>query len=405
MRNAVRSELTFDNAPRTQPARARLLIVLNSLHLGGSERKTVRLANALSAQGYRIVLAHLSEPDTLRTDLDPAIECIHLSRRGKFSFTALNRLRRIARMRRVDAVLAVNLYATLYGALVARELDVPCIASVNTTEFNATKLRIQMMLLYGPILQRVELLLFGAAEQRVMWLDRYLQARRGPSGVLYNGVDVDYFDPLRVPAPMRPADWPASRFVIGTVAALRPEKSHHHLLQALRELVRRGVDAGVVIVGEGRMEARLRRLTSELHLNDRVCFAGAARDVRPHVAAFDVFALTSTAVETFSNAVLEALAMARPVVSSRVGGMAEMLRYGGGRLYPVGDVQALTDALYELATRAELRTTLGRQAREVAVEHFSLQLMVDTFRTHLEQLLDRRTHTPCIEVVEAAPTK
>jgi glycosyltransferase involved in cell wall biosynthesis len=166
---------------------------------------------------------------------------------------------------------------------------------------------------------------------------------------------------------------------VGTVGILRPEKGHLVLLDGIAELRRRGMDVGLLIVGDGpervAIEDRLRRD----RLEDVVAMVGDVEDVRPYLAAMDVFALPSVAVETFSNATLEAMAMGVPVVASRIGGMAEMLQYGGGRLVPPGDAGALMGDLQQLLSNDALRARLGQEARASAEAHFDVQVMVREF--------------------------
>ena len=179
--------------------------------------------------------------------------------------------------------------------------------------------------------------------------------------------------------PWRPPGWPAGRIVIGTVGVLRPVKAHGQLIEAVAALTARGYDVGAVIVGSGPEESRLRRLVADLGLNDRVHLAGEALDVRPHLAGFDIFALTSSA-ETFSNAALEALALQCPVVASETGGMPEMLASGGGTTFKPGSVDAVVTALEALVSSESRRRSCAEGARNTVVQRFSLQSMVDGFR-------------------------
>jgi glycosyltransferase involved in cell wall biosynthesis len=93
----------------------------------------------------------------------------------------------------------------------------------------------------------------------------------------------------------------------------------------------------------------------------------------------DIFVLPSVAVETFSNAALEAMAMSCPVVAARVGGMEEMLQFGGGMTYPPGEVKSLCELLMPLAANRDARRELGERARQAAERHFSFRRMVSDF--------------------------
>jgi glycosyltransferase involved in cell wall biosynthesis len=358
-----------------------ILFLLSTLAVGGSERKTVRLANGLRRRGHRVTVAYLNAPDTLLGELAPDVGAVHLERTRKFSLRALRMLERTIRESRIDTVVSLNLYATLYAALVAKYArsltDVRFFASLNTTTFSSAK-GASRMRLYRPLLRGMDLLIFGAEYQRELWLRTYLAGKAPQSRVLYNGVDTAHFDRQAV-SPWRPPRWPAGRVVLGSVGRLRPEKSQHLLIRAIAQLHGRGLDVGAVIVGSGSEENALRGLVADLGVADRVHLPGSAGDVGPYLAGFDVFVLTSTSIETFSNAALEALAMGCPVVSSRIGGMPEMLACGGGSIYEAGNLEQLVAALEQLVIFPQRRLALAAQARESVLQRFSLEAMADAF--------------------------
>lgn len=371
----------------------RLMFLLSSLSVGGSELKTIRLANALGNRVDDLLLAYLNPPDTLLKQVAPGITTIHLGRRGKFSMLALRALRRSIQARRIDVVIAVNLYPVLY-AMLAKVGHTGCpfrvVASVNTTDFAGSWEHMQM-LLYRHVLRRVDAVMFGANQQRQLWCSRYrLGIRRNSAVVLYNGVDTEHFSAARVDVATI-GDWPASRRVLGTVGQLRVEKAHVHIVRVVRELVDHGYDVGAVIVGDGPERSRIEREIRLLGVDNRVQLVGEVTDVRPYLAAMDVFILPSIAVETFSNAALEAMAMARPIVASRLGGMEEMLQFGGGLTYPAGDVRALREHLIRLFSDPAQLTRLGNEARSVAKERFSWNHMLNAFTSFVLEA-DTATH-------------
>jgi glycosyltransferase involved in cell wall biosynthesis len=362
------------------------MFLVNSLKVGGSERKTVRLANALAAGNRQVAIAYLSAPESLLAQVHPAVATVNLHRRGKFSINALRRLAKILKERNVSTLMTVNLYSALYG-VTARQLCkdrlLRVVVSVNTTEFASLKERLQM-LLYQHILRRADLVVFGAERQRRLWCARYgLDSAPDKTLVLYNGVDTAEFSRAGVaPATL---DEPAGRVVLGTVGAFRIEKAQIDLVRAVGELTARGADVGAVIVGDGPQRLQIEGEIRRLGVDRRVQLVGEARDVRPFLAAMDIFVLPSVAVETFSNAVLEAMAMSCPVLVARVGGMDEMLQFGGGMLYPPGDVGSLCDLLMPLVVNAPARRELGEQARQAVDKHFSFGRMLSDFR---ERVLD-----------------
>lgn len=363
-----------------------VVFLVNSLQVGGSERKTVQLANALAAGARQVAIAYLSPPESLLPQVHAAVATMNLGRRGKFSISALRGLAKILKERNASTLVAVNLYPALYGVLVrllCKDRPLRVIVSVNTTEFVSRKERLQM-LLYRHVLRRADLVVFGAERQHRQWCARYgLDSAPDKTRVLYNGVDTAQFSRAGVaPATL---DKPAGRVVLGTVGAFRIEKAQIDLVRAVHELTQRGVDVGAIMVGDGLQRPQLEREIQRLGMDRRVHLAGEARDVRPYLAAMDIFVLPSVAVETFSNAVLEAMAMSCPVLVARVGGMDEMLQFGGGIMFPPGDVRSLCDLLMPLVADAQARRELGEQAREAVEKHFSFGRMLSDFR---ERVLD-----------------
>ncbi len=361
-----------------RPAEGSLLVLLSTLAMGGSESKFVKLAGSLAARGTRVTLAYLNPPEHLLARVDPRVEVISLGRRGWFSPSALRALVATIRRCKPSTVVAVNLYAALYGAL-ARVWQgrsrFRFVVSVNTTDFvNARQER--QMRLYRHVLRRADLVVFGAESQRRVWSERYgVGEPEVRTAVVYNGVDTDRFAPGIVSRSAQ--GLPRTRYVIGTVGALRPEKAHTHLVRATAQLRADGIDVGAVIVGDGRERARIDAEIARHAVQDHVVLAGAADDVRPYLAHMDVFVLPSIGVETFSNAALEAMAMGVPVVSTTIGGMQELLASGGGVTYAPGDHAKLLEILRALLEDVERRRDMGRAARRAVLEHFRWERAVD----------------------------
>ena len=383
--------LKNQNTGERQVDGAGVMFLLNSLEVGGSERKTVRLANALAADNRRVVIAYLSAPETLLARVDPAVVAVNLDRRGKFSVAALRKLVATLAEHDIGTLFALNLYSALYAVLAkslctSRRLRVAI--SVNTMDF-ATRKEARQMFIYRHVLRRAGLVVFGAERQRRQWSSRYgLDQPPHRTLVLYNGVDTDEFSRERVIA--APRLGPQGEVTLGTVGAFRVEKAQIDLVRAVHALSLRGVRAEAVVVGDGPERPHIEREIRRLGVEQQIRLIGTTDDVRPYLAAMDVFVLPSTA-ETFSNAVLEAMAMSCPVLVTAVGGMEEMLQFGGGLSYPPGDITSLCDLLVPLALNAEARKALGAQARDAAEKHFSFAKMLGDFG---QQVLDSDWQAP-----------
>jgi glycosyltransferase involved in cell wall biosynthesis len=174
--------------------------------------------------------------------------------------------------------------------------------------------------------------------------------------------------------------------VFGTVANFRPQKAHADLVRAalrVREVV---PTARLVLVGQGPRERDVRRQVHELGLEDMVVFAGQ-RDDAPRVAnSFDVFVLPSR-YEGLAIALLEAMALGRPVVVTAVGGLSELVEDGThGLVVPPGNPEVLAKAIVSLLLDADLRKRLGDAAHQRAAE-FDIRKAVTRVEQVYEEML------------------
>jgi glycosyltransferase involved in cell wall biosynthesis len=285
-------------------------------------------------------------------------------------------------------VVAANPYAMLYASLALRRSGqrAPLVVTFHTTLPAGTKQWLQM-LYYRPFFWSAECLVFVCEAQRRHWVRRLVWGRT--NRVIHNGVDPEYW---RAPGPevsariRRVLGLAEGDYVVGMCALLRPEKNHLQLVEALARLRSQGIAARALLIGDGPMRPAIEERARSLGVAREVLIAGFQQDVRPLLSASDAIALCSTAVETFSLAALEAMALGRPVVLSDIGGAAEMVRPGSeGFLFPVGDTRALVDRLAALAD-ADLRSRMGAKARETVEARFSERAMVDRYETLLQQL-------------------
>lgn len=229
------------------------------------------------------------------------------------------------------------------------------------------------------------------------WLIEKVGVRRERIRQIYNGVDRTKFSPDNVKASaLLPPHWQGvdGMLVVGTVGRLTPVKNQQVLLQAavrLRDLhpdlFRR---LRVVIVGDGPLRSELTDLVAKLRLESVVWLAGDRDDVPELLATMDIFALPSLA-EGVSNTVLEAMAFGLPAVVTAVGGNLELVEEGfNGSLVPVGDSQALAQALLFLLEHPAERQRQGANARQRVAKRFDWEQTVNAYMDAYDEVLQSR---------------
>jgi glycosyltransferase involved in cell wall biosynthesis len=211
-----------------------------------------------------------------------------------------------------------------------------------------------------------------------------LPALKSKMVVVPNGVDTARFRPDRAAGAVvrQELELPAAAQVIGIVGDLIPLKSQVTFLEAARRVVERSSAAHFLVVGAPRPDGDSQRYAARLReqaatLGSRVTFAGHRTDMPAVLNALDVLTIASS-TETVPLVLLEALACGVPVVSTPVGRSPELLADGAtGRLFPIGDAQALAAALLELLDAPAARVAMAQRAREIAEKCFQLAGFVE----------------------------
>jgi len=181
--------------------------------------------------------------------------------------------------------------------------------------------------------------------------------------------------------------------VIGNVARFVPFKGHEFLLRAFEAVRNRNSNARLLLVGDGELRERLLELARSLGIYREIVFAGFRDDLPAIYSAIDIYAHASIegGGETFPFAVLQALAQELPVVATRVGDVAAMVRDGlTGFLVPERDTSELAQRLLSLSGDQILRRKMGRQGRELLLRQFTVNKMVDAVEKVYESTLQRR---------------
>lgn len=191
--------------------------------------------------------------------------------------------------------------------------------------------------------------------------------------VIPNGVDLEVFDPEKAGTGTLRAELGLldNALMAGAVGTLSPVKCHQTLILAAPEVLRRHPNVYFIIVGRGDQSA-LRQLAHEQGVGERVIFTGVRRDITNVLASLDVYIMTSLS-EGISLALLEAMAMARPVIATNVGGNPEIINSpDAGLLFSAGDHIVLARSIIELLSDSSRRKALGHVARERVRHAYSL---------------------------------
>lgn len=371
--------------------RLRVTYLIDKLQRAGAQTHLGQLAPALDRAGFDVEVVCLLEGGPVADEMRArgvSVDVLDLGRlyapRG---LAGLKDLVRHLRRRKVDVLHTYLISSNIYGTIAGRLAGVGAVVtSRRDTGFSRNwRLRFVEHHFVNPRVDRVVAVTPAVAEGT----RREPGLTPGRVVTIENGVDLATWDPALYPRPGLRAEWALAddQPAIGIVGHLSPVKGHADFLEAATRVLRAHPSARFLIVGDGALRADLEAQARTLGIAGQVVFTGARHDIPRVLAALDLVVLASH-TEGMSNALLEAMAMARPVVATAVGGNPDVLRDGvTGRLVPARDPAALAKAITGLLDDRAAATTLGRAAREDVAERLSLPRMVARYESLYRELV------------------
>lgn len=208
---------------------------------------------------------------------------------------------------------------------------------------------------------------------------------------IYSGIELDKFAvSLDIAAKKKELAIPADHAVVGVVSKLWKGKGHEQILRAAVDVVKAIPQTSFVFVGEGYLRPKLEAIVARLALEKHVIFTGFRNDIPEITATFDVVVLASF-FEGLGRVLLEAMALGKAVVATRVGGIVDVVDDGiTGLLVEAGSVEALAQALKKLLLDGELRRKMGQAGRAKISEKFSAKTMVARIEEVYKQELAKK---------------
>lgn len=369
------------SAPPAQ--KLRILHVVDSFDIGGTETQMVQIACRLAQRGHSVTVAPLRAGGALEVQLRKAgIRIVEFPKRQKLlSFQGIFQVMRLARFIRrekFDAVHSHDLWSNLMAIPAARMAGAPVILS--------SQRNMAHIPWYTPFRKRVVRFIHGLANGVIVnseaireLLVREFHVPQERVHVLHNGVDLDRFMNARgnrrevLPSISSNGKW------ILHIANMNSEvKGHDALIKAAGLISSAAIgEVHFILIGDGSLRPGLEDHVREAKLDNCVHFAGRRSDTAELLACGDLFVFPSLA-EGLPNAVLEAAAAGLPIVATAVGGIPEIIENDlNGISVPPGDSQALADASLRLLKDRELSDQFGRAAQATVQAKFGFDKLAD----------------------------
>lgn len=375
---------------------ATVLHVAESAGWAGGEVYLLKLAKALDRRRFRLAVV-LPERGPLLERLGAQGVQVHLVPLAErlFNPAAFLALVRLFRRERPAIVQSHGARSNVYTKLASKLAGVPAVLSMvhnSLFDYEVRPLRRRLYVLAerftSPLADRVI-----AVSTAIAWdlVHRY-RIDADKVVTIHNGIDADAVVPSRSRSGvLEELRLSGEDRVIGTAARMTPQKGYHDLLRALGLLIPRFPRLRCLLIGDGPLKPSLEDETRALGFGSHCVFTGARSDVPDLLSLSEIVVLPSLS-EGLPFVLLEAMALGKPVVATRVGGSPEVVEEGHtGLLVPPRDPRALADAIAFLLDRPEEAAKMGARGQLRVRERFPLQKMVQALETLYAALLEATT--------------
>jgi glycosyltransferase involved in cell wall biosynthesis len=377
--------------------RPKLLLVKGSAPFGGDCVLMLELGRAAQEQGYEVdVLAVDPYFQTLIRDHGLGLVELDVIRREIRPLWDLRGLVRLRRFLARSQYALVHTHTTkpgIVGTLAARGAGVPAVMhTVHLFPFHEETGR-----LLTSAYVRAERLsahwcdrIVAVSEYQRDWALRVGIGSPEQVVAIPNGVPIDRVEPRRSRAEVRAELGIGDAFMILSTGRLAEQKGLEYLIRAAPLLRLAVPSARIVLAGDGPLTRELAKLVGTLGLEDTVALLGHRSDIGDLLAASDLVVLPSL-WEGLSISLLEAMAAARPVVTTSIGSNREVTEDGEAAvLVPPKDPESLAAAIRSLASDPTRLRELGRKGQQVQRERYTMSRMLDAYMSEYERLLAQK---------------
>jgi len=362
--------------------RQKILYIVPSLTVGGTETTLVHLVNNLDPSCYDIHVCTISNPNPLRTELNDCVEYHNIDSEKKESIYATIKLIRLINSISPDIMQTFLRYGNIVSPL-------PTLFNQEMHVLTGIREVPNNLSMPKDYVERVGLSLSDCVVSNSRAGKKHA-IQRGISPdkieVIPNGRDMSVFEKVTPAEDVESLRSNSDAKIVGTVGRLIERKGHQDLLTAWKGILSEHNNTELVIVGSGREREAIEDRASDLDISSSVHLLGTRRDVPEVLEALDIFVFPSH-FEGLPGALIEAMASGLPTVATNVDGNAELIEHGtSGLLVPAKEPTQLADGLITLLLDTDRCEKYGNVARKRAISNYSNEKVVTKFEQLYRQL-------------------
>jgi len=341
--------------------------LINSFEIGGAEKLLVDFAEHFSDDQISLILVYFKGKGSLLKGTKIEYKTIDLSNNGKFTFRSIFKLIHIIRKEQVDAIHVHDPQSGLMGRIVAKICQIkPVIATRHITKLVGNYpwlywIENRALKNYSCVIVNSHAVQKYLCDQKFVSLDH--------CKIVYNGIDMDIFSSIERKKNHQ-------NIIIGTVARLQHYKGIDILIRAFALVQKECTNIELRIMGDGRERVNLEKMATDLNITPRVKFIGSvekSREVVLFLNEIDIFVLPSR-IEGFGISLVEAMAMALPVIGSAIDGIKEVINDGvTGLLFESENIEQLSEKIIFLIKTNNIRNTIASMGSIAVHKKFTIE--------------------------------
>ena len=348
-----------------------ILHLIESSELGGAEKMLVSLVERLDKSQYKSIIC-LHEDGWLNVQLQKmGFETATIPQNRSFDVRWLLTILSLIKKRKIILIHAHEFAMNVYGSMASAMTGIPIITTVHGKNYYWEKWRRRLAYRFAS----KQSTMVAVSEDIKKFLNEKVGIKNGRIITIYNGINTDAYYPDNELRGRIRKEFGINSMqpVIGTVGSLSPVKGHTYLLKAAAIVTKTFPDAVFLVAGGGELLGQLQIEASQLGIEKKLIFLGPREDIRALLQDVDIFILPSLS-EGLPLSVLEAMACAKPVVATNVGGIPEVIMDGQtGFSVPPRNPEALAEKILLLLKNKSFAEKFGRAGNERVRKEFTFE--------------------------------
>jgi sugar transferase (PEP-CTERM/EpsH1 system associated) len=369
--------------------RINILHIYQNSKIGGIQQQLINLLNAYDKDVFNPIFCCLSPLHEIGQEMQRSgVETIALNRKRyhKVSPGIVMDLYRIMKEKNIHVVRTHKYRSNLYGRIAAWLAGVPVVVASVHGNYRTDK-RFEHKIV-NKLLYHVTDRIIAVSESIREDIIKFDNLDPSKIMVFRNGVNLERFcDKGRSKTILRELSLPDDAMILGFIGRLVINKGVGYLLDAFHKVKQKNKNIKLLLVGDGVLMDELKAKAQRSGLSEDVIFTGSRRDIVDILSTIDVFVMPSIA-EGLPNALLEAMAVGKPIVASAVGGIPEVIKDEvTGMLVRPGDAEALAEALNKAIDDREIAEKMGLEARKLVQSNYSIDATARRWESLYRSLL------------------